>query len=43
MIGAEELANISSYQTMSADKNQKVINLAQRSSKKCAFLWHISG
>jgi hypothetical protein len=34
MIGAEELADISSYQTLPADKNSKRFNLEQSSSKK---------
>ena len=38
MIGAEELANISSYQTLSADKTEKVINQAWISLKKVAHM-----
>jgi hypothetical protein len=39
----EELADISSYQTLPADKMQKVINLEQSSSKKLAHICANSG
>jgi hypothetical protein len=42
-IGAEELADISSYQLLPADKIQKSIKLARISSKKQAHICATGG
>jgi hypothetical protein len=43
MIGAKDLAHISRHQTLSADKNSKVIELAQGSIYKLGHICTISG